>query len=466
MKIKQAMLLAYVMLIPGCATVGPHYHRPYLKVPCRFDHSDETTRVGDLCNWWQAFNDTGLDCLIAQAVNHNYSLRAAFEKIQELRWNYNIKTAELLPEIDAFGFILRNRYSTDIPFFTNTTQNPGNLLGLGVATLWELDVWGRLRKAQSAALADYRAQIEATRDVYIMLLADVAELYISLRALEIKIEIRKKQVAIDKELLALSQDLFHAGLFNAIPPEIQLQSLLESENYILVLEKMAVQTQNSLAALMSENIADFCLPAGSGIVPLSNGMLKTGIPSELLRRRPDIREAEQKLIAANEHIGQAIGDFFPKFSLVGLVSSLSSTFKAWFSGSSLAWAIGPAFSWPLITFGRITFEVRSKKAVYRQALYTYAQTVIEAFSDVENNLVNYFTQAQTLALSEKKLASIEKERALTECRFRAGLIDRLQYLYVEKQTLAIKLETIENQKELSTALVRVYKALGGGWNCD
>lgn len=104
--------------------------------------------------------------------------------------------------------------------------------------------------------------------------------------------------------------------------------------------------------------------------------------------------------------------------------------------------------------------------MYRQALYTYAQTVIEAFSDVENNLVNYFTQAQTLALSEKKLASIEKERALTECRFRAGLIDRLQYLYVEKQTLAIKLETIDNQKELSTALVRVYKALGGGWNCD
>ncbi len=201
-------------------------------------------------------------------------------------------------------------------------------------------------------------------------------------------------------------------------------------------------------------------------MPRWAGQLKTGIPSELLRRRPDIVQAEQQLIAANERIGEAIGDFFPKFSLLGAVSSLSSTFSAWFTGSSLSWTIGPAFSWPLITFGRISYNVKAKKSVHKQALYAYAQSVIEAFADVENALVTYFTQQQTLALSEKKLASLDKELHLVRMRFESGLVDKLQYLYIEKQRLNTFLETVDNQKELSIALVRVYKSLGGGWNCD
>lgn len=455
-----------LFLLPGCGTVGPCYQRPHVKVPCSFKNSDESKAIGQLACWWRQFDDCVLDDLIEQAVAQNYNLKIALEKIQELRWEYNIKTAELLPEIDGFGFIFRNRYSKDIPLFANTTQNPTNLLGLGVATLWELDVWGRLRKAQSAALADYRAQIENARDVYIMLIADVAELYISARALEIQIDIRKKQVTLDQEILELTKDLFCAGLLDAIPTEIQVQNLLDSQNYIALLEKMRAITYHNLAVLLGLNAQDFCVPPGSGFVPLWSGQLKTGIPSELLRRRPDIRQAEQKLIAANERIGQAIGDFFPKFSLLGAVSSLSSTFTAWFTGSSLSWTIGPAFSWPLITFGRISYNVKAKKSAHKQALYAYAQSIVQAFADVENALVTYFTQQQTLSLSQKKLASIDNELHLVRVRFESGLIDRLQYLYLEKQRLNTLLETIDNQKEVSSALVRVYKSLGGGWNCD
>jgi NodT family efflux transporter outer membrane factor (OMF) lipoprotein len=466
MRIRKLIGTAILFLIPGCALVGPCYKPPCIKIPCTYEQSPEEKTVGALNCWWHQFDDHQLNHLIDVAVENNYTLRAAVEKIQEMRWNYNIKTAELLPQIDGFGFILRNRYSKDIPLFNTSAQNPTNLLGLGVATLWELDLWGRLRRAQSAALAEYRAQIETARDVYIILLADVAELYIAARSLEIQIGIRQQQYELDQEIMTLTRDLSCSGLSNDIPPEIQTQNLLQTQEYICVLEKMLAQTCYSLAVLLGKNPESFCLEAGSGKVPLSNGCLKTGIPSELLRRRPDIRAAEEKLIAANERIGESIGEFFPKFSLLGAISSLSSTFSGWFSGSSLSWTIGPAFSWPIITFGRISYDVKAKKSAHWQALYVYCQAVIEALADVEKSLVGYFTAQQTLELSTKRLQSIKTQANLVATQFNAGLVDRLHYAYIQKQQLEVLIETIDHQKEVSSALVRVYRSLGGGWDCD
>ncbi len=462
-------LIAIIMFLQGCSGIGPQYKKPVIRMPERFTQAHDTEPQVDLITWWKFFNDPCLDQLIEKAVAQNYDLRTAIEKIEEMRCEYNIKTADLLPEIDSFGLILRNRASTDISLFANSLQNPSNILGLGLATAWELDVWGRLRKARSAAYADYQAQIESSRDVYIMLLADVAQLYISARSLEIKITTRERQLAIDTDILALTEDLFQSGLGNDIPCLIQEQQLDDSANYIVVLKKMLAQTNQSLAVLLGENPEGFSLPprqAGEGNIPIGSQELKAGLPSELLRRRPDIRQAEQELIAANERIGESIGNFFPKFSLLGLVSGLSSCFCTWFDGNSLSWTIGPAFSWPLITFGRISYDVKAKESSRRQALYRYCQTVLNAFRDVENALVGYFSQQETVVLSERKLQSINRELSLIKSQFQAGLTNRIEYLLIEKSKLGVLLEAIDNQTELSKSLVMVYKSLGGGWDYD
>jgi NodT family efflux transporter outer membrane factor (OMF) lipoprotein len=457
------LTLALLTLMPGCARLCHRSQKPEIQIPAQFSETQESSRSGEITNWWKSFDDPLLDELIERAVRQNYDLKVAIEKIEETRALYRIKTAELLPEIDGFGIITRNRYSKEIPFFAPLLVNPANFEGLGLTTSWELDLFGRLRSARNAAYADYQAQIEHMRDVYIILVSDVAQYYIQARATEQKIKISEKQLALDKEVLTLAQDLFQGGLLDDRPSEVQQQQLQESSNNLTTLKKILHQTYHSLAVLVGEAPEGFKLASGDGRVPMAHAQLRAGLPSELLRRRPDIRQAEQNLIATDERIKESIAGFFPKFSLLGFVASLSTRFCTWFNGNSLAWTIGPAFSWPIITFGRITYDVKAKKSAHRQALSTYSQTLLKAFADVENALVNYFTQQERLALYEKKLQAALKEAALFETRFKAGLADRSQYLLSEKSRLEVLSQLTDTQRELSAALVTAYKALGGGW---
>lgn len=451
------------MMFPGCFQFGKSCKKPVLPVPETFENYQEAEPQADIIEWWKFFNDPILQNLIEQAVANNYDLRIAIEKIEEVRCIFCIRQADLLPIVSGFGFTFRAGLPKDIPLFANLTPNPTNILGLGINASWEIDIFGRLRSERNAAFADLRAQIEIMRDVYIMLVAQVAQLYVQARALEKKIKINEQGLDIDRKISTLLRVLFNAGLLDKTPINAQDQLIEDSSNRLILFQRMLQQTYHGLAVLLGQMPECFTLEPGNGQVPMAHNTLRPGLPSQLLRRRPDIRQAEQRLIASNERIREAIADYFPRFSLIGVVGSFSSLYSTWFDGNSLLWLVGPAFSWPLITFGRITYNVKAKKSIHRQALSAYCETVIRAFADVENALVNYFTQEEQLANVEKKYHSAAEGSHLLRDRFTAGLADQNQYMFTERNQLEVLLQVTDAQQGLSSALISVYKSLGGGW---
>jgi outer membrane protein TolC len=215
--------------------------------------------------------------------------------------------------------------------------------------------------------------------------------------------------------------------------------------------------------LLGENPEQFVLQSGKHAVPQSNKTLGIGLPSELLRRRPDIRKAESLLAAAVEYVGQAIADWFPSFSLLGSVNTEVNKVPNLFTGGSISWMIGPSFRVPILTFGRIRFNIEAKKSAQKQALLAYCQSVVAALGDVENSLVSYFNEKDRMHIIEEKLFAVTRERDLISSLFQSGLDNQTEYLLAEKNRITTELELTNVKQSVSTSLISVYKALGGGW---
>jgi NodT family efflux transporter outer membrane factor (OMF) lipoprotein len=461
MRLYKPFACALLLFVSGCM-VGPKYHQPKVKLPDKFSEQQQAQTVADLKRWWTFFDDSCLNDLIGKALKNNYDLRIAIEKIKELRAMYRIEEAKLFPEIDGIGQANANQYSQKLivdKFF------PAKLsyFQLGFDALWELDFWGKQRRARAAAYDIYQAQIEDMRDVYIIMLGDVAKTYTEIRALQQKLDLLDATVKCDTQLLALTHDRLASGIASEIPDADQQAALNESQSQrILVLEGLK-QTINRLAVLLGENPEEFTLLPGAHVVPQSTKALAVGLPSELLRRRPDIRRVERLLASATESYGQAIADWFPSFSLLGSLTPEANHENQLFGHNSLTWSIGPSMRWPLITFGRIQFNVEEKKSVQRQALLTYAKSVVTALGDVENWLTVYWNENERVGVLTQKLAAATRQRDLYTSRFEGGLDSEVQWLVAEKNRLTMALELVDVQLASSSSLISVYKALGGGW---
>lgn len=461
---KQALIcLAPLMLVAGCS-VGPRYKTPCAQLPDKF--ATGKTGVAQLADWWKFFEDTCLDNLIDKAVKNNYDLQIAIEKIEETRATYQIERAKLFPEIDAIGAINRQQYSRDLiqnSAATTLLRNRFNYFQAGFDAIWELDFWGKIRHARDAAYAEYEAQIEAMRDVYIILLSDVVRTYVSVRSLQKQLDLLTRKIDVDTRLLMLTHARLHSGIDSALPDFEQVAALESTKSQKTVVQTECQQAINRLATLLGENPEGFVLCDGGHCVPQSTKIIEPGLPSELLKRRPDIRRAERLYAAAVERVGQAVADQFPNFSLVGSVATEANKSHDWFSCGSLSWLLGPAMRWPLITFGRIQFRVQVQESVQRQALLTYAQLVIRALEDVENALVAYFNEQERVQVLTHKLRAITIERDLIAEKYVSGLANELDLLLAEKNRLESELELTDVQQSASTATIALYKALGGGW---
>lgn len=476
---KQISFFALLLFLTSCM-VGPIYKRPAVKIPAQYTNQ-KYSGVAELAQWWRFFQDPYLERLIEKAIAQNYDLRIAIEKIQQTRDEYEIKVADLFPELDGVGLVTRNRFSYNVIqalaaqnlaqttqnnqsiVFSNAVQNPYSFFDLGFDASWELDVWGKLRHARNAAYDQYQAQIWAMRDVYIMLLSEVVKTYIDSRAFQKKIDLTNQLVEIDTKLLALTKDRFQSGIASDIPDEQQLQIIEQEKSQLILLDMELTQTIIKLAILLSENPEDFSLKDGQHEVPKSQYTLTSGLPSDLLRRRPDIRQAERLLAAATENVGVAVSEWFPSFTLLGSLGVETFCANNWFSNCSLAWSIGPSMLWRLITFGRIKYNVMAKESIQRQALLKYAESVVTALGDVEYWLVAYFKQQESLELLVRKLAAAKRERDLIKELFTSGLESEIQFLTAQKNYLSVELQITDSRQAVSIALVSVYKALGGGW---
>jgi NodT family efflux transporter outer membrane factor (OMF) lipoprotein len=459
--IQKRLTIVLLCVLPSC--IGPKYKVPDHAMPRSFEYQQHASQTEENLNtWWQQFNDPILNEFINQALKNNYDLRIAIEKIEEARAFYQIKQAELFPQIDIVAQANRTKFSSVLAQESFLQDDRVSFFQLGFDAFWEIDFWGKIWHARNARFFTFQAQIEQMRNVYIILLADVARSYIDLCALNRKIMLATDLIYLNTELLELEKDLFDAGLSDEIFVDRQQQLLARSQDFFLFLQTALVQRKNQLAVLLGINPEQLAIPVRD-MVPLSQTQLSVGIPSELLRRRPDIRQAERLVAAANELVGQAIAEWFPSFTLLGGLSSESSTLSKWFSGGSLTWFIGPSVRWPLINFGRIKSNIEVQESKKRQTILAYSQAIINALKEVEDFLVTYFNNQEQLAIIGNKLQYALNEQRLVCAKYESGLVNKLDCLQAAKNQIDVAIEFTDIQQALSTNLVSLYKALGGGW---
>jgi len=455
------IFLLFLILLPSC--VGSKYKVPRHPMPQEFEYQYKAlAKEYNLAEWWHNFKDPTLNELIEQALTNNYSLRIAIEKIEEARAFYRIKRAELFPQIDAVGQLNRTRFSQTLEQTSFITTNPTSFFQYGFDGFWELDFWGRIWHAKNARYFAMQAQIEEMRDIYIILLADVARTYIDICTLYKKLELLCTQIQIDAQLVTLTKDLFKAGLASNIEVAQQEQIFATTQDQFKILQTNLAQTKSQLGVLLGINPEDLSI-APCDQVPFSHVELTIGIPSEILRRRPDIRRAERLVAAAHENVGQAIAEWFPHFTLLGGITTEASKGSNWFSGDSLAWHIGPSMSWPFINFGTVTANINVKKSAEKQTILEYSQTIINALKEIEDFLVAYFNNIKQRSILADKLKYALTQQDLVTTKFVSGLVNKLDALNAQKNSITAELEFVDIQQTLSTNLVSLYKALGGGW---
>jgi len=451
--------------ITGCS-VGPRYHEPTLSLPEKFESapSFKQEEVAELTSWWTQFNDPLLNVFIHEAISENLSLKQAIEKLCESRALYQVKTAELAPKIDLVAKERRSRISQSL--FDSRVLGPPtqNFYEIGFDASWEIDIFGKNRREAEAARCRFGADEDAARDVYITLLSDVARTYIDIRTFQKQIHLTRRNIYVHEELLSLNQSLLDAGLESDIKPEETKASLINLKTKLPPLQISLQEKIHALAVLLGKTPESFGKEVEKiSLIPTAKLGLSVGMPSELLRRRPDIRRAEQMLAASTAAAKSAVADLFPRFFLLGGYGHQSNESNQWLHSKSRSWTFGPDFQWPIIHFGRIRQNIKAKDSAHKQAFLKYEETILNALKEVENSLVNYSQEEEKKELFQKEQETKKKLYSYKRDLYLSGLANFQTFLMAERDLLETELHLAMATGELSTKLVSLYKALGGDW---
>jgi multidrug efflux system outer membrane protein len=478
-KILRLGLLAALGLttLAGCM-VGPNFHPPETKVPETWNGqevvtpaqpSQTSTAPVTLAEWWQAFKDPTLNALVEMAIHANLDLRSAEARIRQARASLGVAGAGLWPQVDALASYQRSQGSSETVGTTGTAiATAGGLRELfqvGLDASWELDIFGGTRRGIEAAGADLQAAVYDRRDVLVTLVGDVGTNYLNLRGFQQQLAIARKNLEAQRHTAEITHKRFAAGFIGALDVANADAQVATTRATIPVLEssaraaiyRLGVLLGRPPAALEKDLIKESAIPPTPPQVPV-------GLPSELVRRRPDIRRAEAQIHAATARIGVATADLFPKFSLTGNFGFSSSDLtKLGNLANSKFWSFGPSVTWPIFTAGRIQWNIKVQDALTEQALLTYQKTVLTALQDVETALVAYAKEQEHRQALSEAVANNRRAVDLAMKLYIAGKTDFLNVL-----TAQLNLYTSENALALSTStvdtnLIALYKALGGGW---
>lgn len=472
-------------ILVGC-TVGPNYIPPKMSVPAKFSETagalrsatrpasmPATTQTvsGQMEEWWKNFRDPQLDSLIERAIQSNLDLQAAEARIRQARAQYGIAVAAEFPTANATGSFTRSRASKGVLRSSSSGITPTisatNLYQVGFDSSWEIDVFGGNRRGIEAAQGDIEASVEDRRNVLVTLLSEVAKDYVDYRGFARQIAIAVDNVKAQRETLAVTRKQFEAGLKTATELDVRRAEALvyTTESQIPALEISLRQTAHALAILLGkEPIAlmqelEETKPIPSAIIP----EVPIGLPSDLLRRRPDIRRSERQLAAATARIGVAVADLFPKFSLIGSLGLESTKLKHITSIGSNFWSFGPSVSWPILDFGKIRSTIRVQNALQEQAFIVYEQTVLNSLQEVEDALTAYSREQVRRQMLTDSVEANQRAVTLATQRYTAGLTDFLSVLDAERSLYAAEDQLVQSNRAVSEDLVALYKALGGGW---
>jgi len=460
------ILCAIVVWFVGCA-VGPNYRKPDVSVPTSYRGQMDVQAyhqapksdpaLGDE-EWMKVFQDQELQGLIRAALQNNYDVRIAAARVLEARAQLGITRADQFPTLSGGGNIISQRDAAAGPISAfQSTQGQ-----LSLSASWNLDFWGRYRRATEAQRARLLAQEWAQRAVISSLVANVASGYFQLRELDLELEISKRTLASRSESLKLTAMRTEHGIDTMLDQRQAEQLVYTAAAQVPDLERQIEQEENALSILLGNNPG--AIPRGLRLTEQPHAPeVPAGLPSELLERRPDVREAEENLIAANAQIGVARAAYFPQISLTGSGGYQSSALTSLFTGPAGIWNFGGSLVQPIFEGGRLRSNVRLAEAQHQEMLLTYQQAIQGAFRDVSNALVAYRKNREFRIQEEKLTESARDAAQLSEQRFNAGATDYLEVLTNETNYFSDELTLAQAQFNELQALVQLYQALGGGW---
>jgi multidrug efflux system outer membrane protein len=462
--VRYRALLMAALLVAGC-TVGPDYRRPEMPVPPEFrgrppDIPVTERSIADL-SWWQVFQDEVLQGLIRTALAENYDVRIAAARVLDARSRVTISRSFQFPDLTGNASAPYVR----IPGDRAPTQVEESFSPLATLDLfWEIDLWGRLRRATEAARADLLATEEVQRFVIMTLVSDVATAYFQLRELDLELEIAQRTLTSRQgslKLVTLRYEGGVAALIDVRQAEVLLYTAAET---IPDVERRIAQTENLISLLLGRNPDE--VPRGRStaeVIAQAPPAVPDGLPSSLLERRPDIRSAESQLAAATSRIGVAKADYFPRFLLTGAGGVGGVMINGnWFGPSGLL-AIAPQVTLPIFNMGRIGAGVDSAQAQAQETLVRYQQTVQQAFREVADALIEHRKRREFRIQQALLVDSLRDAARLANVRYRGGVTSYLEVLDTERQLFDAELLLAQSQRDELLGLVRLYRALGGGW---
>jgi len=457
--------LGLIVVLAGGCTVGPNYKRPVVTVPQDYrglpedqaGHPDPVSLADQ--KWWEVFQDETLQELIRSALQQNYDVRIAAVRILEARAQLGITRADQFPTAAAGAAALNERLpQSRISPATNTTAYQVN-----VSAEWELDFWGKFRRATESARANLLANEWARQEVISTVVSDVASAYFQLRELDLELEISSQTLASRRDSLRLTQLLADRGATSLLDVRQAEQLVFGAAASIPDLEERIEQQENFISALLGNNPQ--AVPRGRRLTDQPRAPeVPAGLPSALLERRPDIRQAEQQVVAANASIGVAKADYFPQIALTGTGGSQSYALTNLFGGPAGLWTLAASAAQPIFQGGRLRNRVELAEAQQQEAALFYQRAIQQAFREVSDALIAYRRSQEFRIQQEQLTRSAEDATRLSNMRYSGGATSYLEVLDSETRKFAAQLNLAQAQLNELQSMVRIYRALGGGWN--
>lgn len=463
MTVRLIPLLATSLLAASC-TLGPNYKRPVVNTP-EVHRGATTTGAASLADlkWFELFNDDTLTELVDEALKGNFDVRIAAERVLQARAALGITRSEQFPTVGASADVIAARGSergaSRVPDGAGTGVS---YVQAGFSLAWEIDVWGRLRRLTESARAQYLATEEARHGVVTTLVADVSQTYLALRGLDLELEIARRTREVANNSLRLTEARRASGVASGLDVRQAEQLLYTTTGQIASLEREIAQAENALSLLLGRAPGD--IPRGRPLESFeAPPTVPAGLPSALLERRPDIRQAEQELIAANAQIGAAKAEYFPRISLTGFFGAQSRALTSLLSGPATLASAGVGAVAPIFNAGRTRSNVQLAEAVQRELVVNYQRTIYAALRDVSDALAEHTKTSEQRTEQERLVQALGESARLATQRYEGGLDSYLPVLDAQRNLFQGELDLARLQQRELASIVQLYRALGGGW---
>jgi outer membrane protein, multidrug efflux system len=465
MKTPRMAIVCLAALLSGCAAVGPDYQHPELEIPLQWGESKDKAAIAPALEktaWWEALGDPMLNKLIAQATKNNLDLEQARARIKQARAALVLAGAPGMPAVNAGGTITRSARSENLP---STGSAISTVYQAGFDASWEIDVFGGVRRNIEGAQARLDASVEDLHATLLTLFGDVTRNYVNLRANQAQLQITRNNLEIQQEMVAVTRKRYQLGLTSFLDIAQAEAQKTTTESNIPTLEAASKQSIHRLGILLAQepNALKTELSTARSL-PKIEGLIATGLPSELLYRRPDLRQAERQLAAASADIGVATAGLYPTFDLTLGLGLQANSVSQFLETSSRYWSIVPGVSLPLLDGGKTRAHIAGKQAVFEESLAKYRAAYNSALEDVENALTAYYAEGAKHRILVESVRINEEAVATASERYRRGLTTFLDVLTTQQALYITQSSLSQSDANQLTDLVSLYKALGGGWN--